>query len=135
MLVLPADGGRSAVTRSGWCRGDSTWGQGLGASPSTRRWRGSLRANPPCGPREFDVSAERVFDAWLNPDLIGRWMLGPALRAESVLRIALEPRAGGCTLELAHELRPEWAEYADRTRDGWTKMLGCLAGILAGPRS
>ena len=134
--------------------------------------------------REFDASAERVFDAWLDPDLIGRWMFGPALREEAVLRIAVDPRAGGrfsflvlrggeeldhageylvlarphrlvftwgvaaivhgdsrvtieitrrgsgCALELTHELRPEWAEYADRTRDGWTQMLGCLAAAL-----
>jgi uncharacterized protein YndB with AHSA1/START domain len=45
--------------------------------------------------REFDASPERVFDAWLNPDLVGRWMIGPALREETVLRIAVDPRAGG----------------------------------------
>jgi len=135
--------------------------------------------------REFDVSPARVFDAWLDPELIGRWMFGPALRDETVLRIAVEPREGGrfsflvlrdgqeidhageylvlarphrlsftwgvaaiadgdsrvtvdipprpggCTLELQHELRPESAEYADRTREGWTQMLGCLAEVLA----
>ena len=134
--------------------------------------------------REFDASPERAFDAWLNPELIGRWMFGPALRDEQVVRVAVDPRvggrfaflvrrgggdldhvgeyrvldkpcrlvftwgvadivdgesrvtvditprAGGCTLELTHELRPEWADYADRTRDGWTEMLGCLAAIL-----
>jgi uncharacterized protein YndB with AHSA1/START domain len=138
--------------------------------------------------REFDVSPERVFAAWLSPELIGRWMFGPDLREETVLHVAVDarvggrfsflvlrdgeeldhvgeylvldrphrliftwgvaaiadgdsrvtvdiaPRAGGCTLELAHELRPEWADYADRTRDGWTEMLGCLAGVLTGPR-
>ena len=46
--------------------------------------------------REFDVSPARVFDAWLDPELIGRWMFGPALRDETVLRIAVEPaRADG----------------------------------------
>jgi hypothetical protein len=24
----------------------------------------------------------------------------------------------------------EWADYADRTRDGWTDLLGCLAAAL-----
>jgi hypothetical protein len=34
-------------------------------------------------------------------------------------------------LELTHELRPDWAEDTNRTRSGWTKMLGCRAAVLA----
>jgi uncharacterized protein YndB with AHSA1/START domain len=45
--------------------------------------------------RRFAASAERVFDAWLDPAMIGRWMFGPALREEEVLRIALDARVGG----------------------------------------
>ena len=45
--------------------------------------------------RSFDTSAERIFDAWLNPDLIGCWMFGPSLRDEEVLRISIDPRVGG----------------------------------------
>jgi len=40
-------------------------------------------------------SPERVFDAWLDPVLIGRWMFGPALREEEILRIAVDARVGG----------------------------------------
>ncbi|HKB91849.1 MAG TPA: SRPBCC family protein [Opitutaceae bacterium] len=43
----------------------------------------------------FTVPAERVFDAWLDVTLIGRWMFGPAVRDERIVRIALEPHVGG----------------------------------------
>ena len=45
--------------------------------------------------RRFRASAERVFDAWLSPELIGQWMFGPRLRDEEVLRIAIDGRVGG----------------------------------------
>jgi uncharacterized protein YndB with AHSA1/START domain len=45
--------------------------------------------------RHFDTPPERVFDAWLDQAMIGRWMFGPAMRDEEVLRISLEPRVGG----------------------------------------
>ncbi|HEX2076299.1 MAG TPA: SRPBCC family protein [Longimicrobium sp.] len=45
--------------------------------------------------RRYAASAERVFDAWLDPALIGRWMFGPALRDEEVLRIQVDARVGG----------------------------------------
>lgn len=45
--------------------------------------------------RRFRASAEQVFDAWLNPVMIGKWMFGPALREEEVVRISLDPRVGG----------------------------------------
>jgi uncharacterized protein YndB with AHSA1/START domain len=43
----------------------------------------------------FAASPERVFDAWLDPALIGQWMFGPAVREEEVLRLATDPRVGG----------------------------------------
>jgi uncharacterized protein YndB with AHSA1/START domain len=45
--------------------------------------------------RRFDASPERVFDAWLDPGMIGKWMFGPALREEEVLRIVADARVGG----------------------------------------
>jgi hypothetical protein len=45
--------------------------------------------------RQFNASAERVFDAWLSPDLIGRWMFGPNVRDEEVVRILVDARVGG----------------------------------------
>lgn len=43
----------------------------------------------------FGVSAERVFDACLDPAWVGRWMFGPEVREEQIVRLALEPRVGG----------------------------------------
>lgn len=45
--------------------------------------------------RRYDAPAERVFDAWLAPAMIERFMFGPALRDEEVLRIEVDPRVGG----------------------------------------
>jgi|SRR5579884_2395166 uncharacterized protein YndB with AHSA1/START domain len=43
----------------------------------------------------FDASPERVFDAWLDPTLIGTWMFGPNVRDEEVVRVTVDPRVGG----------------------------------------
>jgi len=43
----------------------------------------------------FSASAERVYDAWLDPHWIGRWMYGPQVRNERIVRLATEPRVGG----------------------------------------
>ncbi|TCP58156.1 uncharacterized protein YndB with AHSA1/START domain [Tumebacillus sp. BK434] len=131
--------------------------------------------------RRFAVAPETIFDAWLTPELIGRWMFGPALREEEVLRIETDARVGGtfsfvvrrgdleidhigryleldrprrlvftwavapdpidssrvqidivpletgCELTLTHELAAEWADYADRTKGSWSRMLDALA--------
>ncbi len=45
--------------------------------------------------RSFAAPAERVFDAWLDPTSIGKWMCGPALRDEEVLHLEIDPRVGG----------------------------------------
>lgn len=59
--------------------------------------------DPPGRPDRIDVlvthdfahSPERVFDAWLDPDLIAQWMFGPELRDEEVQGISVAPRVGG----------------------------------------
>lgn len=43
----------------------------------------------------FSASAERVYEAWLDPHWIGRWMFGPQVRNERIVRLAAEPRVGG----------------------------------------
>lgn len=44
---------------------------------------------------DFPHEPERVFDAWLDPELIARWMFGPPLREEEVQGISVAPRVGG----------------------------------------
>ncbi|HWA26406.1 MAG TPA: SRPBCC family protein [Lacunisphaera sp.] len=43
----------------------------------------------------FNAPAERVYLAWLDPQSLGRWMFGPAVRNERIVRLGLEPRVGG----------------------------------------
>jgi uncharacterized protein YndB with AHSA1/START domain len=132
----------------------------------------------------FSASAERVFDAWLKPDMVGLWMFGPRLRDEEVVHLKTDPRVGGrfsflvkregtafdhigtyreldrprrlvftwgiagmsseesvvevdivprahgCDLTLVHHMDPKWADYADRTRSGWTTMLTALGRVF-----
>jgi uncharacterized protein YndB with AHSA1/START domain len=43
----------------------------------------------------FSVPAERIFDAFLDTQLIGRFMFGPEIRAEEIVSLQNEPRVGG----------------------------------------
>jgi uncharacterized protein YndB with AHSA1/START domain len=43
----------------------------------------------------FSTSAERVFDAWLDPEMIRKWMFSPTLLEQEVVRISLDPHVGG----------------------------------------
>lgn len=45
--------------------------------------------------RAFAAAPEAVFDAWLDPARLGRWMFGPGVRAETVLHLRTDPRVGG----------------------------------------
>jgi uncharacterized protein YndB with AHSA1/START domain len=150
-------------------------------------------SNPPIAirvTRRYAVSAERVFAAWLDPTMIGKFMFGSHLRDETVLhlnvdalvggafsfsvrrqnmvidhvgtyselvrprRLALRwsaveagsdpstgadsrvtidivPQGGGCDLTLTHEFPAAWADYAQRTKTGWTTMTNALADAFA----
>lgn len=50
--------------------------------------------------------------------------------AYSRLAIDIAPVDGGCELTLTHDIGADHAEYEDRTRAGWTKLLGDLKGLL-----
>lgn len=131
--------------------------------------------------RAYPFSPETVFDAWMDPGKIGKWMFGPPLREERVLRMGLRPIVGGrfsfaveregkefdhvgeyleierpsrlaftwgikgmsespdsrvtlsikpvaagSELILSHRIPAEWAEFANRTKEGWSKMLDSL---------
>src|SRR5690349_13009430 len=43
----------------------------------------------------FASSRERVFDAWLNPAGMERWMFGPEVRDEEIVHLRVDARVGG----------------------------------------
>ena len=45
--------------------------------------------------RRFNNAPERVFDAWLEPEMIAQWMFGPAVRDEEIVRLTAVARIGG----------------------------------------
>lgn len=47
-------------------------------------------------------------------------------------RVAIDivPLKSGCELTLTHEMKPEWAEWSDRTTEGWTTILAGLAAVV-----
>jgi uncharacterized protein YndB with AHSA1/START domain len=45
--------------------------------------------------RQFTAPPEKVFDAWLDPDMIGRFLFGPQLREEEVLHLTVNAHVGG----------------------------------------
>lgn len=130
--------------------------------------------------KEFNAPAEKVFHAWLDPDWLNRWMFGPDIRDEEIIKLENNPEEGGhfsyvvrrdgqeinhvgtyreiqrptrlvftwgvdveaddesvvtitiqstengCRLTLVHTMDPKWAEYKDRTEEGWNYMLDKL---------
>jgi uncharacterized protein YndB with AHSA1/START domain len=43
----------------------------------------------------FSVSPERVFDAFLSTEMVGKFMFGPQLRDEEIVSLTNEPWEGG----------------------------------------
>ena len=130
--------------------------------------------------RRLDAPPERVLDAWLDPDSVGRWLFatpdGESVRCEidarvggrfriderrgdsvaehfgeyveldrprrlaftfatsfapeaaTLVTVTIERDGDGSRVTLVHE--GVWADYEERTREGWTKILDGLAGTL-----
>ena len=48
----------------------------------------------------------------------------------SIVTLDITPTADGCSLRLTHEMDEKWADFVDRSRAGWQKMLGVLTTLL-----
>lgn len=60
----------------------------------------------------------------------------PAESADvDVVTVEIRPVDGGCQLTLTTEMKPEWADYVDRTRAAWSKILGALDDTLQADRA
>jgi uncharacterized protein YndB with AHSA1/START domain len=131
--------------------------------------------------RTFDALPEAVFDAWLDPKGLGKWLFatpgGEMVKVEVDARVGgsfkiverrgdelaehfgeylelnrpqrivlalatekghrpsrvtvdIEPTSRGSRMTLTNRIGMEWAEYFDRTRDGWSTILNGLAATL-----
>ena len=131
----------------------------------------------------YNAAPDKVFDAWLKPEIVSKWMFGPAIRDEEIVSIEIDAKVGGefsflvnrqntvidhvgtyliidrprhlefkwgvkgmsdssrvivdiigkdngCELTIVHELHPDWAEYLERSKEGWAKMLATLEKAL-----
>lgn len=45
--------------------------------------------------QRFAAAPETVFDAWLDPQMLGRWMFGPGVRDEEIIHLKLDAQTGG----------------------------------------
>lgn len=44
--------------------------------------------------------------------------------------VEIVPAGTGCELTLTHVMQAKWAEWADRTKEGWTDILASLAATV-----
>lgn len=45
--------------------------------------------------RSFRTTADELFDAWLTPAVLERWMFGRTVRDEDIVHLAVDARVGG----------------------------------------
>ncbi|MET0718953.1 MAG: SRPBCC family protein [Pseudoxanthomonas sp.] len=63
--------------------------------------------------------------------LVFTWAVkGDSDDAPSQVRIDIAASSSGSVLTLVHSMDARWAEYAQRTQDGWNTMLDALAGLF-----
>lgn len=61
--------------------------------------------------------------------IVFTWAIAPEKDGSTVI-IDITPAPEGCSVRLMHEMAPEWADFVDRSRGAWEKMLGVLATLL-----
>ena len=67
--------------------------------------------------------------------LVFTWGVKQDSGDSSRVMVDIVAQGPGHELTLTHELDPAWADYANRTRDSWTKMLQVLDDTLSSSTS
>lgn len=49
----------------------------------------------------------------------------------SIVRIEITPLESGCELHLSNEMDAQWADYLERTEDGWSAILTAADALLS----
>lgn len=63
--------------------------------------------------------------------LVFTWAIkGDSDDAPSQVQIDIAASSSGSVLTLVHTMDAKWAEYTQRTQDGWNTMLDALAGLF-----
>ncbi len=118
-----------------------TLGQWLFATPAGRMERVELE------PREggnFLIAERRgaalaehhgTFVALDRPHRIVFDFSADPTAAPTRVTVTLDPVPDGTTVSLTHALAPEWASFAERSRQGWRMILEALEDTLAGGRT
>ena len=87
--------------------------------------------------RRFQAEAQRVFEAWLKPELIERWMFGPQVRDEEIVHLAVDPRVGGAfsfMVERGGETIEHLGKYLEVERPRKLVFTWMIAGAEMGSR-
>lgn len=84
--------------------------------------------------RRGDIEIDHI-GTYLELDPPGRivftWSIaGQGDDDPSIVTLDITPTADGCSLRLTHEMDEKWADFVDRSRAGWQKMLGVLTTLL-----
>ena len=61
------------------------------------------------------------------------WSVPKHARDVARVGIDIRPRDDGSDITLTHELLPQYAEYADRTKKSWGTMIDAIARLPALP--
>ena len=86
-----------------------------------------------------DGTEARHWGTYLELDrprkIVFTWIVAEADEADpSKVTLTIEPRAGGCTATIVHEMDAKWVEFVSRTEDGWGRMLGQVDALLSTDR-
>ena len=86
--------------------------------------------------QRISAPPERVYDAWLDPALLGSWMFGPRFRDEELISIPVDARLGGTSRSSCCGRARSWTTpgriWNSTDRGGWSSP-GASASMARRP--